>query len=338
MSTPPSAREIGQFSPAPWAAFWNSSLSIPGTRPRTVSCDVVTVGAPSTSSSVTTELTSRRSGSCPASPSSCESAIAKQEACAAATSSSGEVLPSERSVRDAHVTDRSSVAPLLRLSVPFPFARPPSHTVFAVRSAMAICALLGRLVSTCSAGAEYLLPEHLDDEPFGAASVELGVEDGLPRAEVEPPAGDRQDDLVVDEQVLPVCVAVVLAAAAVVAEVAGVGRQLARDVVGRLLPRRRGELVEPFERVLEDPRLVIVDPHAGGDVHRADEHHPLAHAGVGDGRLHVVGDAHELAAFGGLEGQVGGVAAHARSISARRGRTREDARPWTSNCATRCAS
>ena len=83
-------------------------------------------------------------------------------------------------------------------------------------------------------------------------AVELGVEDRLPRPEVEPPVGDRQDDLVVDEQVLPVRVAVVLAAA-VVAEVAGVGRELARDVVRRLLPRRRRELVEPLERVLEEP-------------------------------------------------------------------------------------
>ena len=152
------------------------------------------------------------------------------------------------------------------------------------------------------------------------AAVELGVEDRLPRAEVEPPVGDRQHDLVVDEQVLPVRVAVVLAAA-VVAEVAGVGRELARDVVRRLLPRRRRELVEPLERVLEEPGLVVVDPDARGDVHRRDEHHALGDAGLVDGLLDVVGDAHELAALGGLEGQVAGVGAHVTSIAARRRRS-----------------
>jgi hypothetical protein len=45
-------------------------------------------------------------------------------------------------------------------------------------------------------------------------------------------------------------VAVVLAAA-VVAEVAGVGLERSGDVVGRRLPRRRRDLVEPLERVLE---------------------------------------------------------------------------------------
>ena len=53
----------------------------------------------------------------------------------------------------------------------------------------------------------------------------------------------------VGEQVLEVGVAVVLAAA-VVAVVARVGRELAGDVVRRLLPARRCDLVEPLERVL----------------------------------------------------------------------------------------
>src|SRR6185295_4277835 len=70
--------------------------------------------------------------------------------------------------------------------------------------------------------AQYLLPEDLDDQPLGPPAVEFGVEDRLPRAEVEPSLRDRQHDLVVDEQVLPVRVAVVFSPA-VVAEVAGVG-------------------------------------------------------------------------------------------------------------------
>ena len=53
-------------------------------------------------------------------------------------SSSGLVLPSERSVRDAHVTGRSPVAPLGRDRIPLPWARSPSHTVVAVRSTLAM--------------------------------------------------------------------------------------------------------------------------------------------------------------------------------------------------------
>ena len=58
-----------------------------------------------------------------------------------------------------------------------------------------------------------LLAQDLDHEPLRAAAVELAVEDRLPGAEVEPAGGHRDDHLVVDEQVLEVGVAVVLAAA-----------------------------------------------------------------------------------------------------------------------------
>ena len=107
--------------PAPCAAASNAAASIPGTRPVTVSAERVTVGASSTLSSVTTAVTSSCSGSLPPCVSSCESAIEKQEACAAAISSSGLVLPSERSVREAHVTGSSPSAPLPLVSVPSPF-------------------------------------------------------------------------------------------------------------------------------------------------------------------------------------------------------------------------
>src|SRR5436305_10793945 len=46
-----------------------------------------------------------------------------------------------------------------------------------------------------------LLTHHLDHEPLRPAAVELAVEHLLPRAEIEPSIGDRNDHLVVDEQV-----------------------------------------------------------------------------------------------------------------------------------------
>ena len=72
---------------------------MPPAAPRTVSATREMVGAPSTISNVTVAETSRWSGVAPASASSCENAIAKQLACAAAISSSGLVVAVVRSVR-----------------------------------------------------------------------------------------------------------------------------------------------------------------------------------------------------------------------------------------------
>ena len=52
-------------------------------------------------------------------------------------------------------------------------------------------------------------PIDLHDDPLVALPVEFGVKHPLPRAEVEPPFGDRNDDLVVDEERLEVRVSVV---------------------------------------------------------------------------------------------------------------------------------
>jgi hypothetical protein len=56
--------------------------------------------------------------------------------------------------------------------------------------------------------------------------------------------------------------------------------------------------------------LVVVDPDRGGDVHRAHEDDPLRHAGLVDRRLHVVGDADELATALRVERGVNGVRLH----------------------------
>src|SRR5262245_36215183 len=74
-----------------------------------------------------------------------------------------------------------------------------------------------RRLAPCGAPSHYRRPlasiaHHLDHQPLRAPAIELAVEDRLPRAEVEAPLGDRQDHLVVDQQVLEVSVPVVLAA------------------------------------------------------------------------------------------------------------------------------
>ena len=56
----------------------------------------------------------------------------KHEAWAAASSSSGLVLPAAREVRDAQLTSTAGKAPLFGVVVPAPCARSPSQTVVAL--------------------------------------------------------------------------------------------------------------------------------------------------------------------------------------------------------------
>src|SRR5262249_3810739 len=87
-------------------------------------------------SKVTVAETSRRCGGVPAFASPAESAIEKQLACAAASSSSGLVLPLGSSLREAQVTGWSLNIPLLlAVTLPAPLARSPSHTTSARRIA-----------------------------------------------------------------------------------------------------------------------------------------------------------------------------------------------------------
>ncbi len=103
--------------------------------PRTVRLLVVTRQPASTLSNVTSAEIVRRSGGVPARPSPAENAIAKQEACAAAKSSSGLVLPPGSSVRAGQLTGVSRKMPLeTALTVPCPVARSPDQTASARRT------------------------------------------------------------------------------------------------------------------------------------------------------------------------------------------------------------
>src|SRR5882762_8259775 len=133
------------------------------------------------------------------------------------------------------------------------------------------------------------LPDDLDQHPLRAPSVELAVEDLLPGSEIQLPAGDRDHDLAPHDLALVVGVGVVLAGAIVPVAFG------ARIV--------RGQLLEPALVVLMEPRLVVVDEHARGDVHRVHQAEPLAHAALPHGFLHLVGDVHEVHARRDLEGE-----------------------------------
>src|SRR4029079_13501374 len=88
-----------------------SSLDMPGTLPRTVSALGPTFQPAATLSKVTSAAPSRRPRGVPARPSRADSAIEKHAACAAATSSSGLVSPSDDSVRADQDTGSEENAP-----------------------------------------------------------------------------------------------------------------------------------------------------------------------------------------------------------------------------------
>src|SRR5918994_4113961 len=132
---PSSALLTGQPSCACSTALWKSSASMPGTLPRISRSTLATLTL--STSNVHTALISSRSGGVPPSARTLESAIAKHAPWAAAMSSSGLVLPSERSVREAQVMGISSIAPLPTENLPPPRSRSPSQTISARRSASA---------------------------------------------------------------------------------------------------------------------------------------------------------------------------------------------------------
>jgi hypothetical protein len=94
------------------------------------------------------------------------------------------------------------------------------------------------------------LAHHFHDHPLVALAVEFGIEDPLPGSQVEFALGDRNDDLVVDEQRLQMRVAVVFAGLMVFVVVAE-GCQ------------RFQSLIDIFDQ----SALVIVHINTGGNVH-----------------------------------------------------------------------
>ena len=141
-----------------------------------------------------------------------------------------------------------------------------------------------------------LLAEDLDEHAFRAAAVELAVEDLLPRAEIELPAGNRHDDFPAHDLPLVVRVGVVFAGAVVTVA-------LGRRVEG-------GQLLQPALVVFVQPRLVVVDEHARRDVHRVAQKDPLLDAALPDGRFDLGRDVQEVHSFWNFEGKVLGVRFH----------------------------
>src|SRR5690606_27464819 len=88
---------------------------------------------PSPGWNVTSALVCTVSGGVPAPARPCESAMEKQEECAAAMSSSGEVLPLAASALDGQETSKVPTPEVSSETVPEPSSSAPFHCVVAVR-------------------------------------------------------------------------------------------------------------------------------------------------------------------------------------------------------------
>src|SRR6185369_13086636 len=130
-----SRREMGHVFFAFSAAAWNAALSAFGMSAVTSSLIAVTVMPASVFSIVAVAVVSMRSALRLASPSTAESAMEKQLACAAAISSSG-LVPGALSNRCAKLYGVSRSTPLSVERVPLPSFRPPCQTADPLRCMM----------------------------------------------------------------------------------------------------------------------------------------------------------------------------------------------------------
>jgi hypothetical protein len=102
-----------------------------------------------------------------------------------------------------------------------------------------------------------LLPDDLDQHPLGPVAVEFAVENLFPRAEVEFPLGDGDDDFPAHDLTLQMGVGVVLAGAVVV-------------VMVRVGIERR-QFLQPLAEIMVQAALVVVDEDRTGYVNRVDQ-------------------------------------------------------------------
>jgi len=95
-----------------------------------------------------------------------------------------------------------------------------------------------------------LLTDDLDDDPFGALPIEFAVEEARPASKVDPAVGDGQDDLVMQQEVFEVGIAVILS---------------------RLMMAIGGifgcESFCPFHDVVVEAQFLVLDDYRRGEMH-----------------------------------------------------------------------
>src|ERR1022692_605647 len=103
-----------------------------------------------------------------------------------------------------------------------------------------------------------LFSHDFNENSFVALAVELGVENLLPGTKVEFPAGDRDNDFMVNDQRFQVRVSVVFA-----------------GLVMLIVLAERSQRFQPLVDVLDKTALVVVDINSGSDMHGGDQDHSV---------------------------------------------------------------
>src|SRR5258708_16566956 len=106
-----------------------------------------------------------------------------------------------------------------------------------------------------------LFSHDFNDDSLVALAVELGVENLLPGAEIEFSVGDRDDDLVMNDQRFEVSVSIVFAGLMMLV----------------ILPEG-SERFQPLVDVFDEAAFIVVDVDSGSDVHGGDQDHAVFNA------------------------------------------------------------
>src|ERR1039457_1787803 len=138
-----------------------------------------------------------------------------------------------------------------------------------------------------------LFSHDFNENSFVALAVELGVENLLPGTKVEFPAGDRDNDFMVNDQRFQVRVSVVFA-----------------GLVMLIVLAEGGERFQPLVDVFDEAALVVVNVDPGGDVHGGDEDHAVFDSGLFQGALYLWGQVNVGSLRFRAQGQVFGMEFH----------------------------
>src|SRR5437016_6325112 len=106
-----------------------------------------------------------------------------------------------------------------------------------------------------------LFSHDFNDDSFIALAVEFGIENLLPGAEIEFSVGDRDDDLVMNDQRFEVSVSIVFA-----------------GLVMLVILPEGSERFQPLVDVFDQAAFIVVDVDSGSDVHGRNEDHAVFNA------------------------------------------------------------
>src|SRR5216684_2120018 len=143
-----------------------------------------------------------------------------------------------------------------------------------------------------------LFSHDFNDYFLVALAVEFRVENLLPWAEVEFPVGDRDDDLVVNDQRFEVRVSVVFSGLVMLV----------------VLPEGRKRF-QPLVDVFDQAALVVVDVNSGSNVHGGDQDHSVFNSRLFEGALDLRSQVYVRSLRLRVQGQVFSVEFHASTFT-----------------------